>query len=85
MCAGGGYSIAATKTDYRIKAVATTSMVNMGDSFHLGWEGKDPPEKQIETLKFIAGALEAASTGKTPDYLSYVPKKPGANTPLDLA
>jgi len=85
VCAGGGYSIAASKTEYRIKAVATTSMVNIGDSFRLGWEGKDPPEKQVETLKFIAGALEAEATGKTPDYLPYVPEESHASTPLDLA
>jgi fermentation-respiration switch protein FrsA (DUF1100 family) len=85
ICAGGGYSIAATKTDYRIKAVATASMVNIGDSFRLGWEGKDLAEKHVETLKMIAGAIEAETTGKTPDYLPYVPEKTGETTPLDLA
>lgn len=35
ICAGGGYAVAAAKADYRLKAVATISMVNIGDSARL--------------------------------------------------
>jgi hypothetical protein len=61
-------------------------MVNIGDSFRLGWEGKDPAEKHVETLKMIAGAIEAEAIGETSEYLylSYVPEKPDEITPLDL-
>lgn len=35
ICAGGGYATAATKTDYRLKALATIIMVNIGNSARL--------------------------------------------------
>ena len=60
-------------------------MVNIGDSFRLGWEGKDPAEKQVETLKVVADAIETEAAGKAPDYLPYVPEKLDETTPLDLA
>jgi uncharacterized protein len=85
VCAGGGYSIAASKSDYRIKAVSTASMVNIGDSFRRGWYGTDPAENQVDVLKFIAGAIEAEAQGREPKYLPYVPEKPDESTPYDLA
>jgi hypothetical protein len=42
-------------------------MVNIGDSFRLGWEGNDPTKKHVKTLKAIAEAIEAEATGKTPN------------------
>ncbi|PWN33673.1 X-Pro dipeptidyl-peptidase protein [Meira miltonrushii] len=85
ICAGGGYSVCAAKTDYRIKAVATASMVNIGDGFRRGWYGKDDPAKQVDTLKFIAQSIQAENGGKQPEYLPYVPEKPDKDTPPDMA
>jgi uncharacterized protein len=36
ICAGGGYAAAAAKADLHLKALATISMVNIGDSARLG-------------------------------------------------
>ncbi|KAK6501930.1 hypothetical protein TWF481_009749 [Arthrobotrys musiformis] len=52
-CSGGGYAVAAAKKDWRIKAVATVSLVNIGDLFRIGWEGREPVRKHTETMKNV--------------------------------
>lgn len=58
ICAGGGCAVAAAKADYRLKLVATISMVNIGDSARRGWCGDESPSKHVETLKFAAQQLQ---------------------------
>ncbi|RVD85944.1 uncharacterized protein DFL_004245 [Arthrobotrys flagrans] len=53
ICMGGGYAIAAAKKDWRIKAVATVNLVNIGDWFRIGWEGRESVEKHTETMKTV--------------------------------
>ncbi|KAF3220727.1 hypothetical protein TWF192_000189 [Orbilia oligospora] len=53
LCTGGGYAIAAAKKDWRIKAVATVSLVNIGDWFRIGWDGRGPAQKNTETMKSV--------------------------------
>ncbi|QKX64564.1 uncharacterized protein TRUGW13939_11739 [Talaromyces rugulosus] len=54
ICAGGGYAVAAAKADHRLRAVATVSMVNIGDMYRLGWYGDEDASKHIDTLKMVA-------------------------------
>jgi len=51
ICAGSGYAINATMTDHRVKAVATVSAVNMGDSTRNGWRNTETVEKQVAALQ----------------------------------
>lgn len=84
ICAGGGYTIAAAKADYRLKAVATISMVNIGDSVRLGWDGDGDLSRHVETLKQAAEELRAQHDGSEPVSMPYVPPKPDDKTPNDL-
>jgi fermentation-respiration switch protein FrsA (DUF1100 family) len=54
ICAGGGYAVGAAKGDHRLKAVATVSMVNIGDASRLGWNGDEDPSKHVEALNGAA-------------------------------
>lgn len=84
ICAGGGYAVAAAKADYRLKAVATMSMVNIGDSARLGWHGDESPVKHVESLKQAAAHMSAESRGAEAAAAPYVPPQPNENTPADL-
>ncbi|OKL63503.1 hypothetical protein UA08_01228 [Talaromyces atroroseus] len=87
VCAGGGYAVAAAKADYRIRAVAAVSLMNIGDAGRLGWAGDEDPTKHVETIKMISqllkveaenGGVEAAAA--TAPYIQPVDDK----TPYDL-
>jgi fermentation-respiration switch protein FrsA (DUF1100 family) len=84
ICAGGGYATAATKADYRLKALATISMVNIGDSARLGWDGDESPTKHVETLKFAASQITAENSGTELASAPYVPPQLDDKTPFDL-
>ncbi|MFE8015907.1 alpha/beta hydrolase [Streptomyces antibioticus] len=85
VCAGGGYSVNAAMTDYRIKALTTVSAVNIGTSFRRGWYGTDSDAAAVPTLQALAEQRTAESTkGADPTYLPYVPPEPDENTPRDL-
>jgi dienelactone hydrolase len=59
ICAGGGYAVAAAKADHRLRAVATVSMVNIGDMYRLGWHGDEDASKHADTLKMVAKQIRA--------------------------
>lgn len=85
ICAGGGYAVAAAKADYRLKAVATISMVNIGDSARLGWYGDEQASKHVESLKMAAQQITAEVVkGADRAAAPYVPPQPDENTPYDL-
>ncbi|WYB31331.1 alpha/beta hydrolase [Streptomyces sp. SM1P] len=85
ICAGGGYSVNAAMTDYRIKALTTVSAVNIGTSFRRGWYGTDADAAAVPTLQALAQQRTAeASEGAEPTYLPYVPAEPDENTPRDM-
>lgn len=87
ICAGGGYGVAAAKADYRIKAVATVSLMNLGDSARLGWKGDEDPAKHVESLKMVAGLLKMdAQNGGVETATAVAPYIPPLDekTPFDL-
>lgn len=84
ICAGGGYAVAAAKADYRLKSVATVSMVNIGDSARRGWFGDEPPSKHVDSLKFAAQQMEAEAKGGEPAAAPYVPAELDDKTPNDM-
>jgi fermentation-respiration switch protein FrsA (DUF1100 family) len=84
VCAGGGYAVAAAKADYRLMAVATVSMVNIGDSARLGWYGDEPASKHVETLKQAAQQIKAENNGAERAAAPYVPPQLDDQTPYDL-
>jgi len=86
ICAGGGYAVAAAKSDYRSKAVATISMVNIGDSFRLSWYGDEPASLHVETLKQTAHQISAENHGADREAAAapYVPPQSDDKTPHDL-
>ena len=84
ICAGGGYAAAAAKADHRLKALATISMVNIGDSARKGWDGDGDPSKQIESLLGAAAQITAEAKGAERAAAPYVPPKPDDKTPRDM-
>ncbi|KAJ5574135.1 X-Pro dipeptidyl-peptidase (S15 family) protein [Penicillium hispanicum] len=83
VCAGGDYATAATKSDHRIQALATISMINMGDSARFGWAGDEDPKKHVDTLKFVAQQIAAENNGADLAIAPYIPQLDD-KTPFDL-
>ncbi|WP_414694842.1 alpha/beta hydrolase [Paenibacillus sp.] len=75
ICAGGGYTIAASALDHRIKAVAGVSTYDYGAAFRDGFpnEGSGNPEDQLAALKSASDARTTIANGGEPEYLPYVP------------
>ncbi|KAJ5378367.1 X-Pro dipeptidyl-peptidase (S15 family) protein [Penicillium cosmopolitanum] len=84
ICAGGGYAAAAAKADHRLKALATISMVNIGDSARKGWDGDEDPSKQVESLRGAAAQITAEVKGAERVAAPYVPPQPNDTTPRDM-
>jgi len=59
ICASGGYALAATATDPRIRAVATVSAVDISRQFRLGADGGQDPAVVQGLLAAAAGARGA--------------------------
>jgi fermentation-respiration switch protein FrsA (DUF1100 family) len=84
ICAGGGYAVGATKSDYRIKALATVSMANNGDALRKGWNGDQNPKNSTEGLWQAAKQMKSEAAGAEAVYIPYVPPTLDADTPHDL-
>jgi len=61
ICAGAGYTANAAINDYRIKAVGTVSMVNIGQMFRNGWENDIKDADAIPVRDMGADARRAAA------------------------
>jgi fermentation-respiration switch protein FrsA (DUF1100 family) len=84
ICAGGGYAVNATMSDYRIQAVAGVSAFNMGDGFRKGWTGSGSVEEQRATLRGIAEQRTAELNGAEQALLPYVPDSPEGVTEPEM-
>lgn len=75
ICAGGGYTVAASQTERRIKAVATVSMVDIGSLFGEGLGRVVPVEDQIKLLEQVSQQRTAEASGADTLYVTYVPQE----------
>ncbi|MET8787121.1 alpha/beta hydrolase [Streptomyces sp. NPDC004589] len=74
ICASGGYVLAATASDHRIKAVGTVSAVDVARQFRLGADGAQDPAVFRSMLHAAAHARTAAARGEEPPVLTLFPE-----------
>lgn len=64
VCASGGYALAATATDHRVKAVGTVSAVDIARQFREGADGTQDPAVLQDMLDAAAAARTAEARGE---------------------
>ncbi|RPE47156.1 hypothetical protein EDD90_10598 [Streptomyces sp. Ag109_O5-1] len=74
ICASGGYSLAATGGDHRVKAVATVSTAEPARQFRLGADGTQDPAVFQALLDAAAAARSAAARGENPGTMTMFPE-----------
>ncbi len=84
VCSGGGYSVNATMTEHRIKAVAGVSTTDPGAWIREGLMGNVPVEEQIKTLESVARQRTAEANGASPVYGPFVPDEVTDDMPVTL-
>ncbi len=72
ICGGGGFAIKAAQTDHRLKAVATISMVDLGQLRRDGLNGMLKSQMQ-QRLEEVAKQRTIEANGGTIKYANYVP------------
>lgn len=75
ICAGAGYAINATQTEYRIQAVAGISTWDVGDSQRNGFARQWSQEQRKQNLRDIAAQRTREARGEEPLLVGYVPIK----------
>jgi fermentation-respiration switch protein FrsA (DUF1100 family) len=73
ICASGGYALAATASDHRIKAVATVSAVDIARQFRDGADGTQDPAVFQQMLDAAAAARAAEARGEGPQSFQLFP------------
>ena len=73
ICAGAGYSINATQTEYRIKAVAGISTWDVGDSQRNGFARCWDEQQRKQMLRDVADQRTREARGEQPLMVGYVP------------
>ena len=74
ICAGAGYAINATQTEYRIQAVAGISTWDVGDSQRNGFARKWTDEQKKQLLRDVATQRTREARGEEPLLVGYVPQ-----------
>ncbi|MET7689542.1 alpha/beta hydrolase [Streptomyces sp. NPDC005483] len=74
ICASGGYSLAATGGDRRVRAVATVSTAEPARQFRLGADGTQDPAVFRSLLDAAAAARSAAARGADPGTMTMFPQ-----------
>ncbi|HCV7616785.1 TPA: alpha/beta hydrolase [Staphylococcus aureus] len=76
ICAGGGYTIKATQTEKRIKAVVGISAADIGQNFRKGWN-RDQNEEDINAvLDQVAEQRKSEAQGAEQKLVGFVPDEP---------
>jgi fermentation-respiration switch protein FrsA (DUF1100 family) len=73
ICGGGGYSVTATMTDRRVKALGTIAGVNFG---HMSREGDGSPDAAIKVLEEVSKQRTAEARGDEGLIINYMPNTP---------
>lgn len=81
ICGSGGYSVAATAIDHRIKALATVSMYDMGRARRQGLGDVTSYEQRMKTLDEIGEQRTREFAGEKRKDIRALPEKVDANTP----
>ena len=76
ICAGGGYTIKATQTEKRIKAVVGISAADIGQNFRKGWNGDQNEEDINAILDQVAEQRKAEAQGAEQKLVGFVPDEP---------
>lgn len=66
ICASGGYGVAATATDHRIKVLATVCAAGIGHQFRHGGDGRQSPAVIQALLDQAAADRQEVANGKQP-------------------
>jgi uncharacterized protein len=75
ICAGGGFAVKAAQTEHRLKAVATVSMVDLGQLRREGLGGVLKPQMQ-QRLDEVAKQRTKEAAGEPVKYVNYVYNSP---------
>lgn len=73
VCASGGYSLAATGGDHRVRAVATVCTAEPARQFRFGADGTQSPAVFRALLDAAAQARNAAARGEDPGVMTMFP------------
>lgn len=73
VCASGGYSLAATAGDHRVRAVATVSTAEPARQFRYGADGTQSPQVFQSLLDAAAQARSTAARGEDPGVMTMFP------------
>jgi fermentation-respiration switch protein FrsA (DUF1100 family) len=74
ICAGGGYTVNAAQTEYRIQAVATVSAFDVGSARREGVpRGLITPEQRIQRLHDVGAQRTREARGEPLQMISFVP------------
>ncbi|MEI1981552.1 alpha/beta hydrolase [Staphylococcus aureus] len=73
ICAGGGYTIKATQTEKRIKAVVGISAADIGQNFRKGWNGDQNEEDINAVLDQVAEQRKSEAQGAEQKLVGFVP------------
>ncbi|MFC5666535.1 alpha/beta hydrolase [Kitasatospora misakiensis] len=73
ICASGGYSLSATGSDSRVRAVAAVSTADPSRQFRLGADGAQDPAAFRTLLDAAARARTAAARGQDPGTMTMFP------------
>lgn len=84
ICAGAGYTINASLTDRRIKAVAGVSGTDAGAAIRDGWNEDTPIEQQIALLEEASEQRTKEAAGAQQLLGSYVPEQPTKDMPVTM-
>lgn len=76
ICAGGGYTIKATQTEKRIKAVVGISAADIGQNFRKGWTGNQDEKDINPLLEQVAEQRKAEANGAPQKLVGFVPEEP---------